>query len=263
MKKPLFTLIWTVALAWALSFAQSAENTKPGSPDSTSIQKPDSPPAPVEKPATQKYFFVLLKRPSNPPQLSKEAGEKLQEEHMANIRRLHAESKLLVAGPFMDDGVLRGIFVMKAASLEEAQGWANSDPAIKAGRLAAEVYGPWIFDEYLYSFHETSTPNILEQYTLVLLNRGPLWESPPHSTSFRDAISQHARYLRSLSEQKIVAVGGILPGSPYVVIIYTVGLDKAMKLEQEDPIVKGGYVKLEAHPWATAKGVLAAGQPMQ
>lgn len=50
------------------------------------------------EPNTPKYFFVLLKRPSNAPQLSKEAGEKLQEEHMVNIRRLHAEHKLLIAG---------------------------------------------------------------------------------------------------------------------------------------------------------------------
>ena len=33
--------------------------------------------------ASQKqYFFVLLTRPADPPQLSKEAGEKLQEDHM-------------------------------------------------------------------------------------------------------------------------------------------------------------------------------------
>ena len=38
-----------------------------------------------------KYFFALLKRPTNVPQLSKEAGDKLQEEHMANIRKLHSE----------------------------------------------------------------------------------------------------------------------------------------------------------------------------
>ena len=43
-------------------------------------------PAANSKPA--QYYFVLLIRPANAPQLSKEAGEKLQEEHMANIRKL-------------------------------------------------------------------------------------------------------------------------------------------------------------------------------
>jgi hypothetical protein len=40
-------------------------------------------------------------------------------------------------------------------------------------------------------------------------------------------------------------------------------MDEATKLEGEDPMVKNGFFKIEGHPWATAKGVLAAGQPMQ
>jgi hypothetical protein len=55
-------------------------------------------PQPDAKPA--QYFFVLLNRPANAPQLSKEAGVKLQEEHMANIRKMAAEHKLVIARPF-------------------------------------------------------------------------------------------------------------------------------------------------------------------
>lgn len=212
---------------------------------------------------TQKYFFVLLKRPPNAPQLSKEAAERLQEEHMANIRKLHAERKLFVAGPFMDDTSLRGIFVLKADSLEQAQDWAGSDPAIKAGRLVAETHGPWLIDPS--AIHEPATTQGMEQYTLVLMKSGDGWN--PSTPGFMDVMKQHPAFVKEMTEKGKIAVAGHFPFSDPSelrgVTIFRVGAEETAKLVQEDPMVKAGLLKTEIHPWITGKGVLVPGQPMQ
>ncbi|HEU4415540.1 MAG TPA: YciI family protein [Candidatus Angelobacter sp.] len=251
-----------VALLWFSSIVSAqCGDAKPTSPSAKPSQ-PEIPAAAADtKSPAQQYFFVFLRRPPNPPQLSKEAGDKLQEEHMANIRKLHAEHKLVIAGPFLDNGDLRGIFVMKAGLLKEAQDWANSDPAIKAGRLVADVHGPWAI--LPGGIHETDTPNSLEQYTLLVVTAGGNWD--PKSPEFQAVLSRHLAYLKKLMEQKTLALAGpFLDGGDLKgIFIYAVPQDEALKLEQEDPMTKAGYFKLEPHPWATAKGVLAPGQPLK
>lgn len=69
-------------------------------------------------------------------------SRKLQEEHMANIRRMGEAGKLVIAGPFTDDGELRGLYVFRAGSAEEARALVESDPAVRAGRLRFEIH-PW------------------------------------------------------------------------------------------------------------------------
>jgi uncharacterized protein YciI len=68
--------------------------------------------------------------------------QELQKAHIANINRLAGLKKLIAAGPFGDDGNLRGIFVFRVASLQEAQELCATDPMIKIGRLAVELH-PW------------------------------------------------------------------------------------------------------------------------
>ena len=68
--------------------------------------------------------------------------QELQKAHLANINRLAELKKLIVAGPFGDDGVLRGIFVFRVGSLQEARDLCATDPMVKIGRLVVELH-PW------------------------------------------------------------------------------------------------------------------------
>jgi uncharacterized protein len=232
-----------------------AELPVAGSPFAQTQDQPNAKPA--------QYFFVLLNRPADAPRLSKEAGEKLQEEHMANIRKLGAEHKLVIAGPFMDDTVLGGIFVFQADSAAQAQEWADSDPAVKAGRLSAEVHGPWLIEPS--AIHDPAEPPGFEQYTLVLMKRGDNWN--PNAPEFMDVMRQHQAFVKRMKDQGNMAIAGSFPSSDQGelrgVAIFRVGAEQAAKLTQDDPIVKAGLLKAEIHPWGTGKGVLASGQPMQ
>ena len=68
--------------------------------------------------------------------------ERLQSAHLAHIGRMADSGKLLVAGPFTDNGDLRGMLVFRVESPEEAKAMAEQDPAVKAGRLVLEWH-PW------------------------------------------------------------------------------------------------------------------------
>jgi len=221
-----------------------------------------TPAQPNAKPA--QYFFVLLNRLPHPPQLSKAAGEKLQAEHMANIVKMAGEHKLLIAGPFTDDTPLRGVFVFQADSAAQVQDWANSDPAVKAGRLSPEIHGPWLIDGN--AIHQPPlTPQGMEQYTLALMKSGDKWD--PSGPGFTDVMKQHSAFMKQITEQGFLAIAGPFPftdqGELRGVVIYRVGTEQTASLVKNDPIVKAGMLKPELHPWITGKGVLAPGQPTQ
>ena len=89
----------------------------------------------------RKYVMAFLKAGPNRSQ-SKEDAAKIQKAHMDNIKRMAEEGKLVVAGPFMDDGDIRGIYIFDVPTVEEARALTETDPAIQAGRLAMELH-PW------------------------------------------------------------------------------------------------------------------------
>ena len=87
------------------------------------------------------YVMALLKAGPNRDRPREEA-QTLQAAHRANINRLAAEGKLVLAGPFADDGGLRGIYIFDVATVAEAEALTRTDPAIQAGQLVMELH-PW------------------------------------------------------------------------------------------------------------------------
>lgn len=89
----------------------------------------------------KRYVMALLRRGPNPP-ADKTQAAALMRAHLDNIKRLAKAGKLLIAGPFLDKGALRGIYVFNVATVEEARKLTATDPAIKAGALIMELH-PW------------------------------------------------------------------------------------------------------------------------
>ncbi|MCU0335140.1 MAG: YciI family protein [Chitinophagaceae bacterium] len=106
--------------------------------------------AQTNKPAAEKpkyemkqYWFVMLSKGKDRDKITDTAIiNRLQAGHMANMEVMAAAGKLMVAGPFGDDGHWRGIFIFDAVSKEEVEKLLQTDPAIKAGRLDYEIH-PW------------------------------------------------------------------------------------------------------------------------
>jgi uncharacterized protein YciI len=55
---------------------------------------------------------------------------------------MYTEGKMDLAGPIMNEGDIRGICVYNVKNMDEAKTLAESDPAVRSGRLIVEIL-PW------------------------------------------------------------------------------------------------------------------------
>ena len=136
MKKIL--LIFCLSTLFSInSFAQENPISSPHNTFNASLAKEMG----ADDYGMRKYVMAFLKAGPNRTK-DKEKAAKLQAAHMENIGRLAKEGKLAIAGPFLDNGELRGIYIFNVASVEEAKKLTETDPAIKAGSLVMELH-PW------------------------------------------------------------------------------------------------------------------------
>lgn len=87
------------------------------------------------------YVMAFLK--AGPNQITDSLKRiELQKAHLKNIIRLANEGKLIVAGPFLDDQPMEGIFIFNVQTIGEAKALTNTDPAVQSGELIMELR-PW------------------------------------------------------------------------------------------------------------------------
>jgi uncharacterized protein YciI len=222
-----------------------------------------TPPAETKPPQfdTEQYQFGLLTRgpkwtAENTPEI-----QKIQEGHMANINKMARLGKLMAAGPVADNGDLRGIFIFRAASIDEARALAAEDPAIKAQRLKLEIL-PWLGSKGIgvkAAEEFKKNPDMkwtMKKYHLAILKRGPQTEQP--AVDAQKILLHHLWNIRRMMDEgKMLVAGPFLNDSDLrgIFVFNTESAEEAKAWAEIDPAVKAGRLTAEIRPWFVAKEV--------
>lgn len=199
------------------------------------------------------YLALLAKGPAWTAATTSQTSA-LQQAHLAHLTTLGNTGHATIAGPFGDDGEIRGIVILKAASLEEAKALEEDDPAVKAGRLKVELLA-FALPANWFVFAPISADLPMRQFVFGFLTAGPKPAAEPDLELLR-AHTQHqwnARQRGALVLAGPIADGGVRLG----LMVYAVdGVAKARADAEADPGVKNGQFAVELHPWFAADGIM-------
>jgi len=90
----------------------------------------------------KQYYFVMLTKGASSGKLDSVAASRIIIGHLQNIKKMQEDGKLVIVGPFGDNGNWRGIFIFDVPKQEDVEELLKNDPAIQAGMFKYEVH-PW------------------------------------------------------------------------------------------------------------------------
>lgn len=200
------------------------------------------------------FHMALLKRGP------KWTGSKTAEtESLESAQREYAASlvesgKAVIVGRLTDDGEIRGVYVFRAKSPEEARRWAENSPAVKTGHLVAEMH-PWWSEDVMKT---PTLPIKLTTAYLGFLSRGSKW-TPEKTGATEELQKAHMANINRLAELKKLVVAGPFgdDGQLRGIFVFKVAsLEEAKELAETDPTVKAGRLAISMHPWLVPEGIL-------
>jgi uncharacterized protein YciI len=91
------------------------------------------------------FTLVLLRRPTDAPEISEHELDALQSRHLAYRAKLRDDGVVVANGPLgeQSDPSLRGLSIF-ACDLDEARRLSDLDPSVQAGRLTYNVFEWWV-----------------------------------------------------------------------------------------------------------------------
>lgn len=188
------------------------------------------------------YTIVFLNKKVSEEQLSEDTARKLMEGHMANIRRLAKEGKLLAAGPFEGGG---GMFIFNTTSQEEAQDWLITDPAVRAGRWTIEILP---YTPRTGSVCPAAEPVDMVLYTFV---RFTAVVQKYNASNYPILIRQHEAYMKHVVEPSDVVTEAIFGPNEGGILILRSELPRDAFLN--DPGVQQGLLDVQIKKLYVAK----------
>jgi uncharacterized protein YciI len=212
-------------------------------------------------PAMSSYHFGLLRRgpgwtPGRTP-----ATDSIQAGHMANIQRMAEEGVLIAAGPLVDNGPIRGVFIFRQDSTARLRRLVARDPAVVSGRLVLDLFS-WfapagIGEPYKRMAAEPGHRDSMVRLQLVLLRAGPkaTREATPEAKALQQA--HVAGIFRGLAAGELATAGPFSDGGDLRgVLVYRGDSTTAHRAALEDPAVKAQHLAIEMHPWLSAYGTM-------
>jgi uncharacterized protein YciI len=202
------------------------------------------------------FQMAILKKTPKWNSTSEAERNQILHQHLGNVIAMLQSGKAVAAGPFGDHSDLGGIFILRAASTDEAKSWVDDDPAVKAGLLAADMH-PWFSEDV---FGRAIMPLDMKTVYLGFLKKGPnRKEGDDKTPEVQELQKAHIANINRLAEtKKLVMAGPFGDGSELrgVFVFRVDSLKEAEDLAASDPMIKIARLKIDLHPWQVPVGIL-------
>jgi uncharacterized protein len=213
-------------------------------------------PAQTEKPQSKlvQFQMAILKLGPNWQSTRQEEKDAILRQHVSALSAMLESGKAVVVGTIVDDPTLFAIVILRTSSIAEANEWAQSDPAVKAGLFNPEIH-PWFSEDI---FKKADFPIKYETVYLGFLKRGPNRKAGDDKTpEIQELQKAHLANIGRLAETKKLVMAGPFgdDGDLRGIFVFRVGsMKEAEDLAATDPMIKIDRLRLELHPWHVPVG---------